>query len=182
MSQLVQGMRAGLPVRFPGFKAQPEPLSARTVAATRSALTGSKLVWRHSAALTGPAVVASVAYMDPGNFATNIQAGSRYGSPRTEAERARMLRASNREVAVALGLAGLVNMAMVLMAAAAFHAGRSDIGEIATAYESLTPLLAAAAGTFQFERDVGECLRPLGADGAADIIDEHEVAIASCVR
>ena len=102
--------------------------------------------------------------------------------PRTEAELARMLRASNREVAVALGLAGLVNMAMVLMAAAAFHAGRSDIGEIATAYESLTPLLAAAAGTFQFERDVGECLRPLGADGAADIIDEHEVAIASCVR
>ena len=71
--------------------------------------------------------------------------------PRTEAERARMLRASNREVAVALGLAGLVNMAMVLMAAAAFHAGRSDIGEIATAYESLTPLLgAAAAGTFLF--------------------------------
>ena len=27
----------------------------------------------------GPAVVASIAYMDPGNFATNIQAGSRYG-------------------------------------------------------------------------------------------------------
>ena len=79
MSQLVQGMRAGLLVRFPGFKAQPEPLSARTVAATRLALTGSKLAWRHSAALTGPAVVASVAYMDPGNFATNIQAGSRYG-------------------------------------------------------------------------------------------------------
>jgi manganese transport protein len=41
-------------------------------------------------------------------------------------------------------------MAMVLMAAAAFHAGRSDIGEIATAYESLTPLLGAAAGTFLF--------------------------------
>ena len=37
------------------------------------------------------------------------------------------------------------------MAAAAFHAGRSRIGEIATAYESLTPLLgAAAAGTFLF--------------------------------
>jgi len=68
--------------------------------------------------------------------------------PRTEAELARMLRASNREVAVALGLAGLVNMAMVLMAAAAFHAGRCDIGEIATACESLTALLgAAAAGT-----------------------------------
>jgi manganese transport protein len=27
----------------------------------------------------GPAVVVSVAYMDPGNFATNVQAGARYG-------------------------------------------------------------------------------------------------------
>lgn len=27
----------------------------------------------------GPAIVVSVAYMDPGNFATNIQAGARYG-------------------------------------------------------------------------------------------------------
>ena len=27
----------------------------------------------------GPAVIASIAYMDPGNFATNIQAGSKYG-------------------------------------------------------------------------------------------------------
>jgi manganese transport protein len=27
----------------------------------------------------GPAVVASIAYMDPGNFATNIEAGAKYG-------------------------------------------------------------------------------------------------------
>jgi manganese transport protein len=27
----------------------------------------------------GPAVIASIAYMDPGNFATNIQAGAKYG-------------------------------------------------------------------------------------------------------
>jgi manganese transport protein len=31
-------------------------------------------------AFVGPAVVASIAYMDPGNFATNIQAGAKYGS------------------------------------------------------------------------------------------------------
>src|SRR5262249_12165963 len=30
-------------------------------------------------AFAGPAVVASIAYMDPGNFATNIQAGAKYG-------------------------------------------------------------------------------------------------------
>jgi len=27
----------------------------------------------------GPAVIVSIAYMDPGNFATNIQAGAKYG-------------------------------------------------------------------------------------------------------
>ena len=30
-------------------------------------------------AFAGPAVIASIAYMDPGNFATNIQAGAKYG-------------------------------------------------------------------------------------------------------
>ena len=29
----------------------------------------------------------------------------------------------------------------------------------------------------EFARDEGECLRPLGADGAAGVIDGHEVAI-----
>jgi manganese transport protein len=40
-------------------------------------------------------------------------------------------------------------MAMVLMAASAFHAGHSDVAEIETAYHTLTPLLGAgAAGVF----------------------------------
>ena len=34
---------------------------------------------RASLAMLGPAFVASVAYVDPGNFATNIQGGARYG-------------------------------------------------------------------------------------------------------
>jgi manganese transport protein len=43
----------------------------------------------------------------------------------------------------------MVNMAMVMMAAAAFHLGYSDVAEIETAYYTLTPLLgAAAAGVF----------------------------------
>src|SRR6202047_2233460 len=29
--------------------------------------------------MVGPAVIISIAYMDPGNFATNIQAGAKYG-------------------------------------------------------------------------------------------------------
>nr|WP_026380860.1 Nramp family divalent metal transporter [Afifella pfennigii] len=63
--------------------------------------------------------------------------------------RRKLLRFSNREVVVALAIAGLVNMAMVMMAAAAFHLGHSEVAEIETAYYTLTPLLgAAAAGVF----------------------------------
>lgn len=64
---------------------------------------------------------------------------------RTAAERRQLLRFSNREVVVALSFAGIVNMAMVMMAAAAFHAGHSDVNQIETAYHTLVPLLGAAA-------------------------------------
>ncbi len=37
---------------------------------------GSRFGWM---TLFGPALIAAVAYVDPGNFATNIEAGSRYG-------------------------------------------------------------------------------------------------------
>ena len=60
-----------------------------------------------------------------------------------------LLRYSNLEVLVALSIAGLVNMAMVMMAAAAFHAGHQDVAEIETAYHTLAPLFGgAAAGVF----------------------------------
>src|SRR5580700_5655711 len=68
---------------------------------------------------------------------------------RDDAERRLVLRFSNQEVVVALTFAGLVNMAMVIMASSAFHAGHSDVAEIETAYHTLTPLLGiGAAGVF----------------------------------
>ncbi len=68
---------------------------------------------------------------------------------RDDGERRKVLRFSNQEVIVALTIAGLVNMAMVMMASGAFHAGHPDVAEIETAYHTLTPLLgAAAAGVF----------------------------------
>jgi manganese transport protein len=68
---------------------------------------------------------------------------------RNDSERRKLVRFSNVEVVVALGVAGLVNMAMLLMAASAFHEGHSDVAEIETAYATLTPLLGAgAAGVF----------------------------------
>ena len=68
---------------------------------------------------------------------------------RNDGDRRKLLSYSNREVIIALALAGAVNMAMVMMASAAFHQGHSDVAEIETAYYTLTPLLgAAAAGIF----------------------------------
>jgi manganese transport protein len=68
---------------------------------------------------------------------------------RSDAETRQVLRFSNQEVIIALAVAGLVNMAMVMMASGAFHAGHSDVAEIETAYHTLTPLLGgAAAGVF----------------------------------
>ena len=49
------------------------------VAAARDVLAGNRRGWRRLLPFTGPAFVASVAYMDPGNFATNIQGGAGFG-------------------------------------------------------------------------------------------------------
>src|SRR5271154_7404530 len=57
----------------------PASLSAQTLATAREVLAGKRHGLRASLAFVGPAVVASIAYMDPGNFATNIQAGAKYG-------------------------------------------------------------------------------------------------------
>jgi manganese transport protein len=65
--------------------------------------------------------------------------------PRSKAERRTLLRFSNIEVVVALSIAGLINMAMVIMAAAAFHSDHPSVASIQTAYHTLAPLLGSAA-------------------------------------
>jgi manganese transport protein len=52
---------------------------------------------------------------------------------RNEHERRKLLKYSNIEVVLALTVAGLINMAMVMMAASAFHSGHAEVGEIETA-------------------------------------------------
>ncbi len=59
--------------------ARPLTLSDRTAFAAREALDGRRRGLRALLPFAGPAVIASIAYVDPGNFATNIQAGARYG-------------------------------------------------------------------------------------------------------
>ena len=83
-----------------------------------------------------------------------------------DTERRKVLRFSNREVIVALTLAGLVNIAMVMMASSAFHAGHPEVAEIETAYHTLTPLLGAGAagGVFAVTHYLGH----IGLDGRDD--------------
>src|SRR3974390_2461841 len=60
-------------------EAQPGSLTERTVTAAHTGLAGGRGGLAGRLAFAGPAVIASIAYIDPGNFATNIQAGARYG-------------------------------------------------------------------------------------------------------
>ncbi len=66
--------------------------------------------------------------------------------PRSEQEAKRIFKWSIPDVILAMGLAGLINMAMLYMAAATFHAhGNNHVADLNTAYQTLTPLLGGAA-------------------------------------
>ena len=71
---------------------------------------------------------------------------------RNDQDRRRVFRFELVDIAVAMTLAGLINAAMLLTAAAAFWtgAGSSVLGEdvIQEAYRTLTPILGGAASTF----------------------------------
>lgn len=95
-----------------------------------------------SVGIIGATVMPHALYLHSGLTQNRVEAESDH-------ERAKIVRYSNREVVVALALAGIVNMAILIMAASAFHNGYSDVAEIETAYYTLTPLLgSAAAGVF----------------------------------
>jgi manganese transport protein len=95
-----------------------------------------------SVGIIGATVMPHAVYLHSGLTQGRIPA-------RDDDEKRIVVRISNWEVLVALAAAGLVNMAMVMMASSAFNAGHSDVAEIETAYHTLTPLLGiGAAGVF----------------------------------
>lgn len=66
--------------------------------------------------------------------------------PQNGEQRARIVRFAYADVIVALAIAGVVNLAMMYMSAAVFHAtGHSAVADITTAYTTLTPLLGNLA-------------------------------------
>ena len=88
--------------------------------------------------IVGATVMPHALYLHSGLTRNRVPAAS-------IAERRVVLRYSNIEVLAALGLAGVVNMAMVAMAAAAFHQGHAEVAEIEDAYHTLVPLLGGGA-------------------------------------
>jgi manganese transport protein len=59
--------------------APPPPSAAQALAPSPLQALRARGPLRSTAALLGPAFVAAVAYVDPGNFATNISGGAKYG-------------------------------------------------------------------------------------------------------
>jgi manganese transport protein len=66
-------------MRWPGSPTAVADLDASTVRAARVVLAGRRSGVRAILPFLGPAFLASVAYVDPGNFATNIESGAQFG-------------------------------------------------------------------------------------------------------
>ncbi|GGN34309.1 divalent metal cation transporter [Deinococcus daejeonensis] len=67
---------------------------------------------------------------------------------RNDDEKVRLSRLNRIDVIVSMGVAGLINMSMLAVAAATFYGkGVEDAGDLETAYRTLTPLLGPAAAT-----------------------------------
>ncbi len=66
--------------------------------------------------------------------------------PDDEEEARRVFAFAKIDVVIAMAIAGLINMAMLFMAAKVFHfSGHADVADINTAYRTLTPLLGSTA-------------------------------------
>jgi manganese transport protein len=61
-------------------------------------------------------------------------------------ERRRMRKLHLVENVILLTIAGMVNAAIMIMAAAAFHSGNPNVASISEAYKTLVPLFGAVAG------------------------------------
>lgn len=69
--------------------------------------------------------------------------------PRNDVEALKIQKFSLKEIMIAMSFAGFVNLAMMYMAASVFNtSGHDQVGDIQTAYQTLTPLLGSASAAF----------------------------------
>ena len=71
-------MRSAFDNEMAQIKKLRRSLSERTLSAGSERLAGRRRGALSLLPFAGPAIIVSVAYVDPGNFATNIQAGAKY--------------------------------------------------------------------------------------------------------
>jgi manganese transport protein len=89
--------------------------------------------------IIGATVMPHVIYLHSGLTQSRIV-------PRNEAEARRIFGFERIDVILAMSTAGLINMAMLIMAAKVFNfTGHTEVADINTAYLTLTPLLGGAA-------------------------------------
>ena len=92
-----------------------------------------------SVGIIGATVMPHVIYLHSGLTQARIV-------PKNNDEKRRIFHFEKIDVIIAMGLAGLVNMAMLFMAAKVFHfTGHADVADINTAYQTLIPLLGGGA-------------------------------------
>ena len=92
-----------------------------------------------SVGIIGATVMPHVIYLHSGLTQARIV-------PKNNNEKRRIFHFEKIDVIIAMGLAGLVNMAMLFMAAKVFHfTGHADVADINTAYQTLIPLLGGGA-------------------------------------
>lgn len=92
-----------------------------------------------SVGIIGATVMPHVIYLHSGLTQSRI-------IPHSDAERRKIFAFERIDTILAMATAGLVNMAMLCMAATVFHfTGNADVADITTAYQTLTPLLGGAA-------------------------------------
>jgi manganese transport protein len=91
-----------------------------------------------AAGIVGATIMPHVLYLHSGLT-------QRRTSALDDGERRRLLRFSNQEVVIALGLAGLVNLAMVAISASVFGKAAPGLTDLGVAYQTLIPALGAGA-------------------------------------
>jgi manganese transport protein len=95
-----------------------------------------------SVGILGATVMPHVVYLHSALTQRRIRA-------RNDAEKRRLLRFNTVDVVVAMTLAGVINLAMLYMAASTFgRHGLTSVSDIRVAYHTLTPLLGSMAATF----------------------------------
>ena len=68
--------------------------------------------------------------------------------PESEQEAKRLMRYTRIDVVIAMSIAGLINMAMLVMAASVFYgSGLHDVDSLETAHKTLGPIVGQASGT-----------------------------------